>query len=609
MASNTDTKIGKWTVAAFFAMLFTYQTYFIFQGVDLSDEGFLATFYQNIFTHPESVQYNFMFWFTGVIGGLYYKLFHSFGLIGLRMGGVMVVTTTAYATYRILKGRIGTPTLLTGIFLVVVNLNNDIKIINYNTLSAMFFVIVILLMTLNLEKPKAWYLVLAGSILAMNIFVRFPNVLGLSLCAMPVLAPGPVRQKTRAVLYMIAGLLLGLAAMLLTLRYTGQTDVFLNAFQLVREMSQAKPQPGIVGGNYGMLKILTQFRSDILHSLLYTLLILAFLAGTQILMNATARSPRIVRMMTMAVTILIPVVTALLILKGGLRYYSSLNLYHGAGLLAVMLVLHRRMPLDIQYIAFAGLLFQLFYPVGSAQGILTAGKFCLWITTPIALDMLSSGIKLNIPTGLRRTVDKYTGSVPFSDWSRLALRNGVIAAVLVFGLYFTFRYPFFDYGNRLSMKYEVDNRNMRLIGTTKDRSDALNALLKASEGLLAPGDTVLAYDCLPMYHFMTGTTPYLHNSYPWLYSPDAFAKDLGISNKANHTPPVVVRQKIQTIGDGSRWPEKLVTMEYSAWQVNAGRNRALDSYLEEKGYRVYWESPYFQILTPAGYHPTDTARK
>jgi len=50
-------------------------------------------------------------------------------------------------------------------------------------------------------------------------------------------------------------------------------------------------------------------------------------------------------------------------------------------------------------------------------------------------------------------------------------------------------------------------------------------------------------------------------------------------------------------------------MEYSAWEVNAGRNRALDSYLEANGYRVYWESPYFQILTPAGYHPIDTARK
>ena len=37
----------------FFLCLFVYQLLFIFQGIDLSDEGFIATFYQQIFNNPE----------------------------------------------------------------------------------------------------------------------------------------------------------------------------------------------------------------------------------------------------------------------------------------------------------------------------------------------------------------------------------------------------------------------------------------------------------------------------------------------------------------------------------------------------------------------------
>jgi hypothetical protein len=593
----------------FFAIVIAFQLLLIFQGVDFSDEGFLATFYQNIFDHPGSVQYNFMFWFTGVIGGIFYKLTQPIGLIGLRLAGVLVVTTTAWATFKVWKGRIGMPALMTGIALVLVDLNNDIKIVNYNTLSALFFVLVVLLLLRNLERPKATYLILAGFLVAMNTFVRLPNILGISLLAMPLLAPGTVREKTRAAISMGTGLLLGVATMFLLLRITGQTGIFLNAFDLVREMSQAKPQKGIVGGNYGWLKILTQFRSDILHSLLYTLLLLSLLGAVQFILAISGRRPGISRFATLAVTILFPLAVVGLIMTGQFRHFSSLSLYHGAGMLAVLLVLHRKMPLDIQFISFAGLLILMFYPVGSAQGILTAGKYCLWITTPIAVDILAGGMAIRIPERLRAQLAGLTGPDLFPAWTRAALRNAVIAAFMVFGLYYSFKYPFFDYGNRLAMSHGVKNSHMRFIGTTRERSDAVNDLLKAADGVIAPGDTVLAYDCLPLFHFMTGTTPYLHNSYPWLYSSEAFAKDLAMSSRSAGMAPVVVCQKIQTIGDGGGWPTQMAGNDYAAWDVNAARNRTLKQYLEANGYRVYWESPYFQILTPAGYHPIDTARK
>ncbi len=46
--------LEKLNVKIFFFLLFAFQLIFIFQGIDLSDSGFYATFYQQIYTAPET---------------------------------------------------------------------------------------------------------------------------------------------------------------------------------------------------------------------------------------------------------------------------------------------------------------------------------------------------------------------------------------------------------------------------------------------------------------------------------------------------------------------------------------------------------------------------
>jgi hypothetical protein len=44
-----------------------------------------------------------MFWLTGVIGGLWVKVFSPLGLLGIRLGGAVVNTVTVVLTYNLLK--------------------------------------------------------------------------------------------------------------------------------------------------------------------------------------------------------------------------------------------------------------------------------------------------------------------------------------------------------------------------------------------------------------------------------------------------------------------------------------------------------------------------
>src|SRR5664279_1396614 len=136
----------------YFLLIFLFQVFLIFQGFDLSDEGFLSTFYSQIFRHPTSVSYNFMFWLTGIIGGVWAKITSPLGLLGLRLGGAIVNTLTVILTYKLLKKYLNPEYLKVGLFLVVLSLNNDIKIINYNTISSLFYVILIIFLFRGIVK-------------------------------------------------------------------------------------------------------------------------------------------------------------------------------------------------------------------------------------------------------------------------------------------------------------------------------------------------------------------------------------------------------------------------------------------------------------------------
>src|SRR4029077_16234411 len=87
---------------------------------------------------------------------------------------------------------------------------------------------------------------------------------------------------------------------------------------------------------------------------------------------------------------------------------------------------------------------------------------------------------------------------------------------------YTYDYPHSDMENRAAMRYAVDNKYMKGIFTTKERAEEINQLLAASSKYVKPNDRVLAYDCVPIFHFMTETIPYTRNPWPWLYQSNTF---------------------------------------------------------------------------------------
>ena len=171
-------------VAIFFLVLLILLTGLNFQGLDMLDEGFHATQYQRMFSDPWSVQYTFLYWFTGFVGSLFYHVFSFMGLWGLRFAGALVTIFTGFVAYELLKKQVNSNILLVSIaILSFLSIQAGPRDLYYNNLSAFLYVLSISCIAKGLFRGKEFFLLLAGLIAGINAFTRLPNVLGLSLVA------------------------------------------------------------------------------------------------------------------------------------------------------------------------------------------------------------------------------------------------------------------------------------------------------------------------------------------------------------------------------------------------------------------------------------------
>ena len=586
----------------FFLAIFVFQLILIFQGIDLSDEGFLATFYQEIFKNPESVQYSFMFWLTGILGGLYFKLFPFLGLWGLRFAGVLITTSTAIFVYILLKKYINRHYLMLGIFLVILSLNNDVKELNYNNLSALTCVAVVYFLFNGLKKRSFIKLFICGVFVSLSLFIRPPNILELGF-ALGIIYYGYVEKLNLKLIagqvsLFMAGFISGTAFLLIIIYQMGHWAIFLNALEVIYKMGSHIQDDKMKSGSYGIIKLLQQLKNNNVSSVLISLGIFVGVAVGlsiySIIKNKFLFINRISKLLRYTFLLLI----LILILVGIINNYSVLFFYTGLITLVCILVLLTPAAFDIRFLMICGYYILITYPFGSDAGIYTAGRYSLWIGLPISIDYIFS-IR-SVKNVFSYNINEFNPSIKINiTENQIRIAKNLLLSILIFaGLYYSFNYPFFDRRNRLKMRYSIDNKLLTGIYTTKGRAETLNELLKESTKYVKKGDYLLAYDCIPMLNFLTETIPYIRSPYPWLYETEIFKYELDLAKNEKKILPVIITQTIQTIGDGSKWPEETLKSDYLKWDVNLGRNKYLDEFLMKNNYKEVWTNNYFRIFVP-----------
>ena len=585
----------------FFLLLFSYQTIVIFQGIDLADTGFYGTFYQQIFNNPQSVTYCFMFWLSGIVGGLFLKILPFAGLLGLRMLWVVVFTIITIITYRFLKNYVSPGYLQISLFLLTLNLNNDPKEFYYNNFSSLLYVITAILLFNGLKNKQPFALFGSGAIISLNMFNRFPNLLGLGL-ALAIIYYGYLEKETvktivNNILVFLAGFILTTLIVLLFMELLGHLQIYLGALKILAGIGQRPVQVKPNQDFYSITKMLkTIIHHWVVAVIMAALLILSVLSFYFFENKIKWLIPKS-NILFSFLKIIVIAGAGILVVKGVITNLTVLYLITGISLIIGSAMIIYDSDREVNLLLFIGIFILLVHPMGSSEGIETVEIYSLWIAFPIVADRIiavTSGTVFTFKNNIKPIRISH-----FMQDNQLAEARKIIVALTIFAsLFYTYDYPHSDMENRAAMRYSVDNKHMRGIFTTKERAEEINELLAASSKFVKPNDRVLAYDCVPIFHFMTETIPYTRNPWPWLYQSNTFKKELEIATGNNRKLPVIIMQTALTLGNGKNWPLKKITQDYLKLPINIDRNEILEDFINEHKYHEVWSNDYFKILIP-----------
>jgi len=555
-----------------------------FKGFDVCDEGWYATFYQQFYSNPETVEYNFLYYLMGFIGGMVYEIVPNGGILSFRLLAVLVILTTFYLVLNLLKGFGGKSYVLGACIMVTLVSDFGYLAFGYNYLTALLCVIGITMLFYAIKTKNSMFFFLAGLSIALNIFARIPNLLQLALglvIPLQLYLNNDITMK-RVFHQMIKfglGIFTGLALVILFMWFNDHLEIMKNAIGLLIDKGAN------ADSNHNLGRLLKVYFNN--HVLVVKSLIKFFLTIILLgmIFKLLSRS-KILSYLIMPIS----TVVFFVLFKSNAVYYL-----YGLGVMGSIVVFVLGSDRFIKSLAFMSFIMTILIPIGSDGGINNAGYASIWISVPLFFSLCT------------RKLIEFNHNVPiFNALKRINTKRFVslvsIGMVLGFSttkIHNIMNQSYFDYGNRLEKNSTINSSLASNIKTTERRAKIINDLLKEIENYVQPNDYLLAYDNIPMINYLTKTKPYMYQSWVWVYDGYSFKKQLKRAEKEIDSLPVVVLQKFQTIGSFSE-PMDDYLSEYRKenYFFNSSRAVAMNSFLKRNNYVEVFTNNYFSILEP-----------
>ncbi len=554
-----------------------------FQGFDFCDEGWYMTFYQQIFNAPETVEYNFAFWLTGIVGGIWYELFPEGGILSFRLLTIVIIIATVIVAYKLLVQYIKKEYVVLGLLMVMLVNDFGYLAFYYNHLSGFLAVCIVYFLDRGLRKQSLLQLSIAGLLTAINVFSRLPNV---TLFALLLVFPAQYffdkaidkKYILKQILAFIGGSILGFVMVYLVMLSLGHVTVFKNA------VSGIINKGGNADSNHNITRLLGFYAKEYIKIVKFSLNIipvaLVITVMSSYLKNKTYLKPLTYIIGVGAITFLF-------------RKDAVYSLYCLGLMGAIYLILAKRITPAIKSIAFLASVVAVLLPMGSDGGIHNAGYVCIWLILPVFMHAFSTLQSANMQLNLSQGEGKL--SIAKHDFKTFI----IVLAISFFAVkgYKISKEAYFDQGSRLHKTYAIHN-TLANVYTTKERADITNAVLKALEPHVKTGDYLLAYDNVPMLNYLTETKPYMGISWVWVYDSKTFETKLKQAEETLSLP-VVVQQKFRTIVSFTEPDETYMDeTKEEGYIYKKGRVIAMNAFLKRNNYEVIWSNTHFNILKP-----------
>ena len=556
-----------------------------FQGFDVCDDGFVLTFYQQIFNDPKSVEYNFIYWLSGLIGGIWYEIYPSGGIFWFRILAILVNTSTFIFSYKLLKGYIQKAYIIVGLTIVLFVNNYGFLTFYHNHITALLAVLGMFFLVKGLTKEKYVLLFIAGFLISINVFSRLPNItLFVFFMAIPLKnILNKERITLKPLLYATAGSLFGFAIIYIALISLRQIDVMENALMGLIDLGKTD------GSSHNVFSLAKTYVGNYIK-LVEVGLQLALLVCIRIALDIVKKRLFFYYLLG----VLFFFFTLFWLKKADIYFVYVLGYIGSLGIL-----FGKKNDTGLKLIAFLAFLMLFFLPIGSGGGIKSSGYMCIWLSVPLFFHFVSQVKNVRIELALANGASLF---VINKDKLKRALTTFFVAYASL-KVYSMSQEAYFDPGCRFLKTHKIESELARGVYTTKRRADIINELLHVLKDYVKPNDYLLVYDKMPVIHFLTHTRPYLHNPWVWIYDSHSFSEHLKRAEKETYVLPVIVQQKFETIFDFSEPTAYYLTDKIQLdSRYNNGfdlkRVKAMNAFILKHDYHIIWSNDYFNIFMP-----------
>lgn len=556
--------------------LIAYQLISVFWGFELCDSGFYMTFYDNIFKAPESVEYNFMYYLSGVVGGAFIALFPDAGIFDIRLLGVANNMITVYLVYILFRKHIHVSAIIIGVLLIIISYV-ALPMAFYNDLmTCLLYVLAVFYLFKGLRSNSNLWFIISGIIVALNTFTRIPNVLDYGIILLIILHKlyygETVRRCVGKCLVFTLSFITGIIGVILLMKFLGHYEYFINNLReltSVAEDDSGTSSHTVTNMIFAQVRIYYMvFKFGIKIFLLYTILLLSLKYIRGILLQLLVR---------------IAIFTVLGILFYRENVVIILCTFSITGLIGNIFLSTNK---AIKMLSWAGLSMILIIPLGSDGGMYNNGSIIYWLGLPMAISFYFSIKNKILPPAVSvQTVRK-------------TLLLTLAIYIFICGVKTIAEGVYFDGGPLFEKQFSIRNKRTRHVYTSHERAIIINDLLAGIKPYIKENDCLFAYGSIPAINYMTRTKPFIGCSWPELLSVPLLKQKL---NNYNGPLPAILRQKFDSIGKEFGAPDENYLIDCG---VEAGtfksnkKSRVINEFIEKNNYKIVFENQYFVLFLP-----------
>jgi hypothetical protein len=570
------------------ALLILYPVLYMFQGLDWTDQGFWTTNYWLVFRAPVSVSSSFNCWLSVVLGGIWMALTGFLGLLSVRLGYVVVTGLTLLLTRAIVRRAFSPPplVLVSALGVAAAYAHYDelgaMNWLSYNDLTALFLTWAAYHLLRGLKDARSLHLALAGAIVAWSVLVRLPNVvglgLGLAIVCHGVIARRPAQTIVRQVAWFGAGGLSGSAAAALILIAFGHARLYLAS------VANLFDHRGNEAGFHSSDQLIGGLVADTIASLQLGIWVL-FLCGALFVVSRI-----LARVRSRVALVLLGAIAAWLLHRYEVPYLAELARSHilsrwrwsytgvaywALGAMILLPLPGLRGDPDRRVTALVALMVLAMVPAGSGRPALLNAHYGMWLAATV--------------------IGAYLFSLPSRGTGLPFAKTACAGVVVLYGTIGLYHHPYRDAQDRARLAYTIPHPRLRGILTTRARAKTITELLTTLRPLVRPRTTLLAFEYIPMLHYLTDTRPYLDNANPMYYTGPQFEEALLRAERRSSAMPLIVAAKGD---DDIAWPDDVAAGLANSLPKFGVMRRDVAEFKARHAYRKVWENDFFEVWVP-----------